>query len=407
MELRIDPRSAITDYAGKQIADALESIAIARSADIDITNFNQIREIVKLGRAKDFFEIGDQIHTTWSPDGETTYDMPWDVVDFGPATDPDGKVHENAMWLESHYALQAVQFDQCEAFYVAPEAMPAGTYHFMLGDALSPSAQINVPFMFTLTKAVPAGGMLIIGDELSDEIPVSKALSNWRVRVYANGAQIDPDEIVEISQGDDGAELGTLLPGTPYSEKGLNDIYRWYGYNRWSQSALRQWLNSDKPANEWWKQQNPFDRRPKQITTARGFTVGLPAEFLTIVKPVKVVTALNHSTDKAFGESEATIDRFFLASLEQEYIVPRWHGEGKVFEYWKSRLTVEQQQGSLGKRSEHIRYSIADNATAVPVRLRSVHESYSNLNFLVNTVGSVIKTMPFDSSVVAPVCVIY
>ena len=407
MELRIDPRSAITDYAGKQIADALESIAIARSADIDITNFNQIREIVKLGRAKDFFEIGDQIHTTWSPDGETTYDMPWDVVDFGPVTDPDGKVHENAMWLESHYALSEIQFDQSEAFYVAPEEMPAGTYHFMFGVKMSNNALPNTPFMFTLTKAVPAGGMLVLGSESGDLSNLAKAVSVWRVRVYANGAQADPDEVVTVSQGDDGTDLGILTYNTPYSKDGMNDPYRLYGYNRWSQSAVRQWLNSDKPAGEWWKPQNPYDRGPIQITTMRGFTAGLQSNFLAIVKPVKVVTGLNTSTDQVFGDSETTIDRFFIASSEQEYIVPQWHGEGTAFKYWVNRLGTEQEAGSHDGRLERIRYSIIYNTTAVHVSLRSSRRSISGYSCIISPDGAAANTATCNAIRPAPCCVIY
>lgn len=410
MELRIDPRSAITDYAGKQIADALESIAIARASDIDITNFNQIREIVKLGRAKDFFEIGDQIHTTWSPDGETTYDMPWDVVDFGPATDPDGVVHENAMWLESHYALPGVQFDQSEAFYVAPEEMPAGTYHFMFGAPMSSYAPANTPFMFTLTKAVPAGGMLILGSETGDAAEMfGREVSYWRVRVYANGAQADPDEVVEVSQGDEGTDLGEMDLETTYGEEGLNNVLRLYGYDRWSQSALRQWLNSDKSINEWWKQQNPFDRRPIQLATMRGFMAGLSGNFIAIIKPIKVVTALNTLTDKAFGESETTIDRFFPAALEQEYIVPSWHGEGTAFKYWVDRLGTEQKIGRAYERTEHIRYSMNNNATTSIIRLRSVRHA-NNISGIVHAVtktGYVSNATAFNTHNSCPCCVIY
>lgn len=414
MQKDLDSTHIITNNTGRKlrdsidvISDALSTLSITKSGNVDPTNFKHIQSIVRLGRAKDYFQIGDQIHMTWSPDGETEYDMPWDIVDFGPATDPDGIVHENAMWLQSHYVLPAVQFDGCEAFYVAPDAMPAGTYHFSFGAQMSNTAPENTPFMFTLTKAVPAGGMLILGSASGDTIAVSGAVSTWRVRVYANGAQTDPDEVVEISQGDDGTDLGKLVPATPYGKEGLNDIYRLRGYNRWSQSAMRQWLNSDKPIGEWWKQQNPYDRKPDQLTTFRGFEAGLPAEFLTIVKPVKVVTALNLSTDKSFGDSETTIDRFFQAAMEQEYIEPRWHGEGTAFKYWVDRLGTEHKTGTSNKRAEHIRYSISNNATASSVRLRSAYRSNSTYAGAVSATGFATYTYAYGANGIAPCCVIY
>ena len=408
MASKVDPRASMTQETGMRIANALKSISITHVDEIDKTNYKQIQAIVRMGKAKDYFEIGDQIHTTWSPDGETEYDMPWDVVDFGPCEDPDGKVHENAMWLESHYVTPSVQFDQSEAFYVAPEEMPAGTYHFMFGVPLSSYAPANTPFMFTLTKAVPAGGMLILGNASSDTAVVfSGAVSTWRVRVYANGTQADPDEIAEVSQGDDGADLGLFASDTPYGNEGLNNVMRIYGYDRWSQSAVRQWLNSDKPIGEWWKQQNPYDCKPTQLATRRGFIAGLPSEFLTITKPVKVVTALNRMTDKAFGESETTIDRFFLAAMEQEYIEPQWRGEGTAFKYWVDRLGTEQKTGTSNKRAEHIRYSISNNATASYARLRSLRLAICGVVHAVTSSGYVSNATAINATGTCPCCVIY
>ena len=109
----------------------------------------------------------------------------------------------------------------------------------------------------------------------------------------------------------------------------------------------------------------------------------------------------------AFGESETTVDRFFAASLEQEYIKPYWHGEGTAFKYWIDRLGTEQGIGNSNKRAEHIRYSISNNATASFARLRSANRSYSNYQSAVNSAGG--ATIPYASIEYgsAPCCVIY
>ena len=112
-----------------------------------------------------------------------------------------------------------------------------------------------------------------------------------------------------------------------------------YGYNRWSQSAIRQQMNSDAAAGSWFTPQNPYDRRPDQLASLRGMKAGFDEGFLNILKPVKVTTALNTVTDDQIGASEDTFDMFFLASLEQEYIQPQASGvEGQYWEYWKRRL---------------------------------------------------------------------
>ena len=414
MKKDLDSTHVFQNGTGQQIIKSLDGVAknlstmaIAKSSQVDITNYRHIQRIVQLGLAKEYFQIGDQITTTWSIGGETEYGMPWDVVDFGPVTDPDGVVHENAMWLESHYALPIMRFDQSEAFYVALEEMPAGTYHFSFNETITSIIPANTPIMFTLTKAVPSGGMLILGTGVNDVAPLSAPMTDWRVRVYANGAQADPDEVVEVSQGDDGTDLGIISINTPYGQYGLNNTYRLYGYNRWSQSAIRQWLNSDKPAGEWWKQQNPFDRGPEQRTTIRGFMACLPAEFLTIVKPVKVATALNTLSDKVFGESETTIDRFFLASLEQEYVAPRWHGEGKAFKYWVDRLGMEHKTGSANKRAEHIRYIITNYSYATNVRFRSATIDRPSSVYRVGPDGTVSSPFACNAYGSCPCCVIY
>ena len=96
---------------------------------------------------------------------------------------------------------------------------------------------------------------------------------------------------MSVTAGSAGTSLGTF---TPAGDGSLNSLHRLsYGYNRWSQSAMRQWLNSDKSAGQWWTSQNKFDRVPEQHATKAGFMSGFEKEFLDCIQPIKVVTALN------------------------------------------------------------------------------------------------------------------
>ena len=397
----------------ERVATALERIAVAHAKDIDIDSMATIQQIVRSGQAKEYFSIGDQIITPWAQDDTHTYDLPWDIVDFGPVTDPDGNVHQNAMWLQSHYALAAVQFDGNEAFYVPTEEMPAGTYHFTMGNAWGSNVVNGKSYQFTTTKAVPAGGQLVLGTATSNTSGLpDTAPANWRVRTFASGAQLTPDEILTLTEGTDGTDLGTLSSSTKYSESGINNMQRSaYGYNRWSQSAMRQWLNSADDPETWWLQQNPFDHRPDQLATLRGFKKGLPSDFLSIVKPVLVTTALNTVSDSTIGTTEQTADTFFCTSLQQEYIAPQLNNtEGIAFEYWKQRLglTSPQKTGTDGANTAHIRYAIENHTSAQTVRLRSAYRSTANYVWFVYSSGYASSYgTATHANRPAPACAIY
>lgn len=400
----------LLDETGKRMADALERIAIAQAKGIDITDYNQIAEIVKLGLAREYFQIGDQIVMDWS-DGSHTYELPWDVVDFGPVTDEDGNVHSNAMWLQSHYALTGIQFSGNNAFYVPTAALPAGTYYFTIGNNWGNNCVAGKIYEFTTTQQIPAGGQLVLGTATSNTSGLPDTVpANWRVRTFANGAQATPTEILELTEvsSSSGTDLGTLSSSTKYADSGINNMQRAaYGYNRWSVSAMRQWLNSEAEAEQWWAQKYPHDHRPDQLASMRGFEAGLPADFLSIVKPVRVYTALNTVSDSEIGAGEYTTDRFFLPSLQQEYIAPQVADlEGTAWQYWIDRLGTQHAQ--YATRPEHIRYAIENHTSAQTVRLRSASRGSAIFTWSVSASGS--ATVGYYAAGAlrpAPACVIY
>lgn len=404
----------VSIWEGKKadrVANALERIAIAQAKGIDITDYHQIAQLVQLGLAREYFQIGDQIVMDWS-DGSHTYELPWDVVDFGPATDKDGNVHPNAMWLQSHYALTGISFSGNNAFYVPTEALPAGTYYFTIGNNWGSNCVAGKIYEFTTTQQVPAGGQLVLGTATSNTSGLpDTAPANWRVRTFANGAQATPTEILELTEvsSSSGTDLGTLSSSTKYADSGINNMQRAaYGYNRWSVSAMRQWLNSAAAAEQWWVQKYPHDHRPDQLASARGFEAGLPADFLSIVKPARVYTALNTVSDSDIGAGEYTTDRFFLPSLQQEYIAPQVADlEGTPWQYWIDRLGTQQAQGGNDARAAHIRYAIENHSSAQHVRLRSAHRGNAHYAWHVGTSGNANGHYATTANRPAPACVIY
>ena len=320
-----------------------------------------------------------------------------DIVHFGDVTLKDGEVVPG-MYLQWHYATPyGVMFDAHEALYYAAEELPAGAYTFNIPSAWSKAEAGD--YTFTLTQAVPAGGQIAGLKLIADNTP-----DKWTVQTYKDRTTTEAIESVKVIKGNAGTSLGQLIPAG--SEK-LNSIHRvGYGYNRWSQSAIRQYLNSTAAAGKWWKPQNNYDRPPEQAGKA-GFLAGFEKDFLDVLGTIKVTTALNTVTDKADGDTEVTYDKIFLPSLEQIYVVPQLKGvEGEYWEYWKRATGAVSLQAQYGTYPERITYGIEAQTSAQYVRLRSASRGYGYNTWLVYTSGYVGSSSAYNAWRCAPACVI-
>ena len=375
-------------------------------------SWREIQEVVRQGRAQDYFNIGDQLEVKWTK-GTSEYTLPFDVVSFDDVIKEGETDPSPGMWLESHYAMDGVQFDASEAIYVTDVALPAGTYNFTIGTDWGSNCVTGKVYQFTTTKEIPAGGQVMVGknnDWYTWGAP-DVAPANWRVHTFASSAATTPlDSNLELSEGSDGTALGSIASNTKYSQSGVNNLQRaGYGYNRWAMSAMRQYLNSADAKNVWWTPKNPFDRAPQQLATLDGFMSGFDNEFLQAIGKIKVTTALNTISDTDIGASEDVYDKFFLASLEQEYIVPQAAGvEGAYWPYWKDRLELDspQAQGGAGTNANHIRYAYDAKSSAQYCRLRSANRGYASSTWSVTTSGTAGTGFTNYAHCGCPACVI-
>ena len=359
------------------LSDEIDDLNTAVNAIVSSSDLKSedIAQIVQTGSASKFFTLGDQIATTWQK-GNSQLDLPLDIVAFHDIETQGGET-KKAMWLQSHWAVDAVQFDASEAIYYCETALPAGTYHFVIGTTWGSHCIKDKAYTFTTTQEIPAHGQIVIGTNTGFYTwgAPDKSPEDWRVYTFSDAMSITPIETLTLTEAANGTLLGTLSSTTKYGSTGLNNLQRaGYGYNRWSQSAIRQWLNSDALAGEWWTPQNVYDRPPQQLATLPGFMAGLPDDIKAILKPIKVTTALNTVSDNEIGTTEDTYDIFFCPSLEQEYVVPQLANvEGAYWPYWKERLELDspQAQGSAGTNENHIRYAIENHNSTQAVRFRS------------------------------------
>ena len=127
-----------------KISEALEhqNLLISRLVpDADATpvaTLNEIHEIVQAGDAPNVFNYGDQIFVNYN-NGSNDYILPFDVVHFDDVVLEDGETVPG-MFIQCHYAMQPVQFDGNEAFYISYDGT---TYADLRACCQSPNLQFH------------------------------------------------------------------------------------------------------------------------------------------------------------------------------------------------------------------------------------------------------------------------
>lgn len=267
-----------------------------------VKSWEGFRNLCRAGGIKTYYGVGDQLQCKR---GDTT--LTWDIVHIGDIEKTGG----NYVILQTHDCLpwDTFEFDAREAIFRAPSDLPVGTYHFTTSvSGITDTSWTDgsksgwtKTWQFTTTKVVPKGGQICF----SKGMEWNTDLSTLSISTYSKPADTTALETVTMTQGTDGTDLATL--GT------VNHAQRiCYGYGRWSQSALRQWLNSDAAANAWWSPRNDFDR-PEHYATMAGFMNGIDSDFLAVVAKSNLTTDINKISDS--GGHETTQDLFFLPAM--------------------------------------------------------------------------------------------
>lgn len=365
-------------------------------------SYADIKRLIRAGVASSFLDVGDQITTDYAAADGKTYSAPWDVK----------HIDDTGVYFGMHYAIpEDVQFDAPEAIYYAADGLATGTYHISVGAAYGDGWKSGQNIQFTLTKAVPAGGQVFIDFGTNN---ANDPTSGRAVKTYGSIGAADAIESTTTSSGTGGTGLGTIGTGnTPQKTNGnLNAISRAvYGNGRYSESAIRQWLNSDSAANAWWTPKNNWDRPPRATDLNRaGFLSRLPADFVKILDYNDIVVALNavegFSTDR-----ETVRDRIFLPSIENMYIAPQLaDAESPAWDYYKA---LAKEAGLPGKFQQWQTYPIlrhfnlasaSGNLSPVNVWLRSAYRSTASTAWCVYSSGNVNNGSAYYALRGCPAC---
>lgn len=387
----------MTDDTGKDIVKALSIIAQTNLTHANM-DWNSVQTIVADGAGEKAFAIGTQLIEKWTDTADSKeYDMPWQVNQFEDVTLENGEV-AHGMWLQTHYTLPfGVQFSHQRAFLACPEGLEAGTYHFDFANTWNNNVKPGINYQFTLTKAVENGGRLAGCYGAPDTAP-----SSWKVYSYgANGITLN--ETVDVTVGGSGTNLGTIQNDSRNGN--LNSAQEMaYGWNRWKTSALRQYLNSNKPKGQWWTPQDQWDICPEQLANKDGFLCGIPEKMLNCLKKVKVVTYANNVNDE--GAEDITYDYVTLPSLSQMFIEPLTSGEGDAHTYWRRRSGSTTPCKFWNTYPNMIEYSVANKTSPNVVFLRSSKLDNACFVSTVNNGGTIGHASASESnSLAALVCI--
>ncbi len=392
----VHPNAAQFDELIGEVASIATDMQIMTDGDMH-NDWAAIKAAVDHGQAERRLPVGSQIIDSWEKASGTGYTAPWDVVNY----DADGNMELN--W--HNCTPDGVPFDEAEAIYYAPSGgLAAGQYYISIGHTYGTGWSTDKHINFTLAHDMAEGDQLVINcnhDAATDP-------TNGRAwNVYAAGSTTSKDSGT-TSNSTDGTELGTTSTTSEHKTNGnINAISRVvYGSGRWSESAVRQWLNSSAAAGAWWAPKNGWDRPPAEAASVRGFLAGYGEDFLSLLQEVDVVTALN--TVEGFEtETETTRDKIYLPCMENWYINPQKTGEGNEWDYYK---TLAQEAGLPGKFQQGgtypilKKYRVDDTTSAAYVWLRSCYRGNAGNAWIVYSSGIVDTYFAFNAVRGCPAC---
>lgn len=327
-----------TDYATAATAGIVKPDGVTTTVDadgtihaanIDVTSWYGVRDIVRRGLASRFFQEGDQL--ICQKDGNN---IVWDIVgiDQDPPADSNF-IHSMTLMVHDVYINAA--FDAKEALFAFDDGLEAGTYHFTIDQQPWVAGDVGKVVQFTLTNDIPAGGQLVVNNAYN------ATMIGATISAFSGGASVTAAETVTMTEGSDGTDLGSVastLTGTT-----TNSIQRaLLGSNNWSQSAARQYLNSDKAAGAYWTPKTKWDRPPGYVATTAGFLKGLDADFVSVLGKVVKTTSQNTVTDGGGGiQSEELV---FLPSRSEIYGSAEITGvnEGAIYDYYKNATDADR-----------------------------------------------------------------
>ena len=361
---------------------ALDLLAADKRAEL-VTNVAEVAQLCKNGEILEVMDYGDEVHPEWV-DGSTHYNPPMNLCHEADALLEDAESIHGAFFEWDKTMPFGVPYDPPEAIYHFAGTEGAGTFHISIGMAYGNGWKTTKHIQFTLNVAPAEGDQLFINCATSSDTDPTNGRT-WNL--YAKGSTTSKDTGT-TSDGTGGTNLGSTDSTDVGKTNGrVNAPQRIvYGYNRWSQSFLRQYLNATA-ASGWYTAANPWDRPDASIIAKAGFLNGYGAEVYAYFKPIKVVTVACNADSNV---EDVTYDRVFLSSLEQMYCVPQFSGkEGEYWEYYKRLLGRTAPAPTFATYARLIKYALNAATSAQNCWRRSANRYSAHHAWFVYASGGV------------------
>ncbi len=214
--------------------------------------WEDIKNIVRAGRAQDYFALGDVLSS--QKGDETLY---WEVIGFDHDTPSDETLtHSMTLLLKDIYTPFAADVEQ--AIYIFENDCEPGKFYIDLSAGI---------YSFTITKNIVAGSQLLLNRNYSYIALFGDCYSNSGMEYCTLTKETEaPQDAIEL---------------TP-----LNHLkFAFYGKYEYLNSPLRLWLNSEK--EDWWEPTSQYSREHYFSNTLSGFLYGMEQDFLNAVGKVK------------------------------------------------------------------------------------------------------------------------
>lgn len=359
--------------------------------------WNDIREIVRAGQSSTYLPVGKILYDT----ADSTTGTAFQVVGNNKHFDPDltAQGYTNSITL-CQVKLDIRQLDAIQAFIYLEKEMQAGVYRFTIPNYDAANGG-NKTYYFTTTKNVPIGGQVVLSWP-SNQTP--KNVSTYDS--YTNATEIESSlTLTEWDSSVTVENLGTISLSTTIttSEYGkLNHIHRArYGSNNYAQSGIRQILNSNKLANQWWQPTSIFSR-PYGNRAVNGYLTTLNSDFVNVLGTPEITCISNNTfeyqsldgTTYPLNTTYTVRDKMFLLS-HTEVNLSFSPNIGTVLDYYSTHSS----------NSDRIKYR-KDNNNAYYWWLRAPHPSHAHGERIVYTSGALINSYANNSNGSAPACII-
>ena len=348
------------------MANSLAIIAAAKAGTAETTPA-ALHSIARAGIGPRVFAPGDQMVVKWNDNGSagTEYDADVDFAHFKNVELEGGELTPGIVQKFHNTLSFGTEYDAPEAFYAVPAAgLPAGTYYIEF-----PQDSANILtgiYQFTTTVALTEGAQLCINNNASPTVTTYASRGDDTVVESLATTKVTTPSGTSLGQVDHNVVTETNNCWTRVI----------YGYNRWSQSAIRQYLNAD--GSDWWVPQNPFDRPPSYAARA-GFLAGLPAELVAVMGKVKVQTLTNSVVDGSVVDT--TYDKVFLPSFAEAFVNDSAAAKAVEGEPWDWFVFQSDNGGvplTIGTTYPQTRaFQINAKTTAQTVWSRSPYRSYA------------------------------